>query len=273
MRGSSPALLVLPCLALLSLVVPLRLAASPSNAELFPAGAIGIEEKLGKLIPLSASFIDADGAAVTLRQLVTRPTILALVYYRCPNVCDYLLTGMAGVLGAVDAVPGTDFNVVTISIDENETPADARKSRRIGLASVGREFPASAWQFLTGDSRNIGLVADAVGYRFVRRPDGFDHPVALIILSPTGMIVRYMNGTDFLPADLKLSLLEASAGRVGPTIARFLRVCFRVDPQSHKLVFSTLRVVATVTLTLAGIFVLYLVIVVRRKRAARSRGV
>jgi protein SCO1/2 len=261
---------VLPLLlTVLGIGIPSPLGASPSSAAAFPNGAIGIEEKLGQYVPPSASFVDENGSPVTLGQLVTKPTILALVYYKCPNVCDYLLTGLAGVLGAVDAVPGIDFNVVTISIDDHETPTDARKSQRIGLESVGREFPASAWKFLTGDSLNIGLVADSVGYRFVRRPDGFDHPVAIIILSPTGKIVRYMNGADFLPADLKLSFLEASAGRVGPTIAKFLRVCFRVDPQSHKLVFDTLRVVATVTLSLAGLFVLYLVFASRRKKVAR----
>ncbi|HEY9595495.1 MAG TPA: SCO family protein, partial [Spirochaetia bacterium] len=170
-------------------------------------GAVGIEEKLGEYVPLDARFTDENGGKVSLSQLVTRPTILALVYYRCPNVCDYLLTGLAGVLGAVDASPGSDFDVVTVSIDPEEGTTDAQKARRISLETVGRPFPPAAWRFLTGDEADIAKVADAVGYRYVRRADGFDHPVALVILSPKGKIVRYMNGTDFLPADLKLSLL------------------------------------------------------------------
>jgi len=227
---------------------------------------IGIDEKLGGTVALDATFAGEDGSPVTLRQLIHTPTILALVYYNCPNVCDYLLTGVAGVLKGLPAEPGTDFNVITISIDDRETPADARRAKRIGLECIEKPFPPESWRFLTGTVPNIAAIADSVGLRFVRRDTYFDHPVGIIILSPAGKIVRYMNGADFLPADLKLSLLEASQGKVGPTIARFLRICFRYDPGSHKLVFNTLKVVATVTLTVAGAFVVYLILAARRKR-------
>jgi len=241
-------------------------AEQPSAGQTAARGQIGIDEKLGGTVALDAALVGEDGAPVTLRQLVHAPTILALVYYRCPNVCDLLLTGIAGVLKGLPAEPGADFNVVTISIDDRETPADARWAKRIGLESIMKPFPPEAWRFLTGTAPAINAVADSVGFRFARTGDYFDHPVGIIILSPTGKVVRYMNGADFLPADLKLSLLEASQGKVGPTIARFLRICFRYDPGSHKLVFNTLKVVATVTLTVAGAFVVYLVLAARRKR-------
>src|SRR5208337_387357 len=35
-----------------------------------------------------------------------------------------------------------------------------------------------------------------------------------------GAGIRYMTGTDFLPVDLKISLMEASTGTVRPTIAK-----------------------------------------------------
>jgi protein SCO1/2 len=240
---------------------------------------IGIDEKLGGSVALDAEFVGEDGSPVTLRQLIHTPTVLALVYYTCPNVCDLLLTGIAGVLKGLPAEPGRDFNVVTISIDERETPADARRARRIGLESIQRPFPPASWRFLTGTAASIDAVADSVGFRFARTAGYYDHPVGIIILSPTGKIVRYMNGADFLPADLKLSLLEASQGKVGPTIARFIRICFSYDPGSRKLVFNTLKVVASVTLAVAGAFVVYLVVAGRRKRRratpprrSRARG-
>ena len=229
---------------------------------------IGIEERLGGTVSLDAMFSAEDGSPVTLRQLITAPTILALVYYECPNVCDYLLTGIAGSLTGLDAEPGRDFNVISISIDDRETPADARRAKRIGLESIEKPFPPASWRFLTGTAANTAAVADSVGFRFVRKGGYFDHPVGIMILSPSGKIVRYMNGADFLPADLKLSLLEASQGRIGPTIAKFFRVCFSYDPSSHKLVFNTLKVLATVTLSLAGALVLYLVVAGRRRRKA-----
>ncbi len=263
--------MVLLILAGLVLIPARTFAAQTATPPAFPDGQVGIYENLGANLPLDARFTDENGASVSLGSLITTPTILALVYYTCPNVCDYLLIGVAGSLKSLDAVPGRDYRVITISIDDHETPVEARRAKRIALETVERPFPPEDWRFLTGDEKNIRAVADAVGYRFVRRADGFDHPVGVVVISPTGKIVRYMNGTSFLPADLKLSLLEASQGKIGPTIARVLRFCFTTDPKSHGLVFNLLRVVATVTLTLAAVFVAYLVVASLRRRNRERR--
>jgi protein SCO1 len=254
-----------------SALVLLMLCLIPTAAGAHPVSSafneIGIDQKLGATVPLDTTFRGEDGEPVVLRQLVTAPTILALVYYQCPNVCDLLLTGLAGVLGPLSAVPGTDYNVVTISIDPKETPEEARISKRRAMQTIQKPFPAASWRFLTGDETAIDAVADSVGFRYVQNGDGFDHPVAVIILSPAGKVVRYMLGADFLASDLRLSLMEAEKGTIGPTIAKLARICFRVDPTSHKLVFQITRVMATVTLTLAGGFIAYLVVTgYRRKR-------
>ena len=204
--------------------------------------------------------------------LIHTPTILALVYYQCPNVCDYLLTGLAGTLSALPSVAGADYNVVTISIDPAETPADARKAKRIALETIGRPFPADAWRFLTGSEASIDAVAGAVGFHYAKSAGGFDHPVALVILSPQGKVVRYMPGADFLPADMTLSLLEAQKGVIGQTIAKVMRICFRVDPASHRLVFNVLRVVGAVTLAGAAALVIFLVALGRRRRHPRPHA-
>ena len=82
-----------------------------------PSPAIGIEEHLGSYVPLDAKFTLEDGTPVALGDLVDKPTILALVYYRCPNACDFLLTGMASVLKLLPGTPGRDYQVVTLTID------------------------------------------------------------------------------------------------------------------------------------------------------------
>ena len=229
---------------------------------------VGIEEHLGSFVPLDVSFTTEDGAPVMLRDLVRVPTILALVYYRCPNACDFLLTSMAGVIARLPATPGKDYQVLTMTIDERETLIDARKAKRISLESIEAPFPAEAWRFLTGNAVDIRKVADAIGFHFVRNGDDFDHPLGLVILSPRGKIVRYMTGTDFLPVDLKMSIMEASTGTVGPTIAKVMRFCFSYDPQNHKFVFNILKVTAIVTLCVAFGLVLYLILAGRKRRMA-----
>jgi protein SCO1/2 len=234
------------------------------------AAEIGIDEKLGQFVPLGLSFTDENGGPVTLREIVQTPTLVGLQYYTCRNACGVLAGAMASVLGQLDAVPGQDYGVLSISINPQETPADAREAKRIALESIGRSYPPETWKFLTGDESAIDRFTDAVGFRFVRNGDEFDHPLALVMLSPQGKIVRYMYGDSYLPVDLKMAILEASSGTIGPTIGKVLRFCFRYDPRSNQYVFNVLKVTAVVTLTLAAVFVLFLFIS-GGKRAAGGR--
>jgi protein SCO1/2 len=81
---------------------------------------IGIDEKLGQFIPLDLTFHDENGRPITLRQLIHTPTILALVYLHCPNVCSLLLQNLADVLNRLPAEPGKEYEVLSISFDETE---------------------------------------------------------------------------------------------------------------------------------------------------------
>jgi protein SCO1/2 len=125
---------------------------------------------------------------------------------------------------------------------------------------------------LTGDKENIQKLTDAIGFHFRRVKDDFEHPVLLVILAPDGKIVRYMYGADPLPFDLKIALIEASQGRIGPTIAKVVRFCFSYDPKANRLVFNMLRVTGTVTLIFALSFVLFLLFKGRRKTVTNGRA-
>ena len=43
----------------------------------------------------------------------------------------------------------------------------------------------------------------------------FAHPTGIIVLTPDGRIARYLFGIDYGPRDLRLALVDASAGKVG----------------------------------------------------------
>ncbi len=214
---------------------------------------LGIYPKLGQFIPLDAIFKDEHGNSVTLRQLIHKPTILALVYLHCKNVCSTLLENLAMTLNDLPAEPGKDYSALAISFDENEKPPLALKNKEMYLKMIQRPFPETAWRFLTGDREDIAKLTGAVGFQFKRVGEDFEHPVTLIILSPEGKITRYMNGIDILPFDLKMALIEAKEGRIGPTISKVLRFCFSYDPKAKKLVFNVLRVTGVLTLLFAAL--------------------
>jgi protein SCO1/2 len=231
---------------------------------------IGIDEKLGQLIPLDLTFHDENGNSVSLKQLIHTPTILALVYYHCPNVCNFLLQNLADVLNRLPEEPDKEYRVISVSFDEKEKPPLALQKKKTYLTMIDKPFPENAWRFLTGDNENIRKLTDAVGFHFKRVGDDFEHPVSLIILAPNGKIARYMYGADPLPFDLKMALIEASEGKIGPAISKVVRFCFSYDPKANKLVFNTLRVTGSVTLLLALSFVVFLLLKGGKKIPKRS---
>ncbi|WP_243295689.1 SCO family protein [Geothrix mesophila] len=236
-------------------------------APAFTPQEVGIDEKLGATLPLDLAFKGEDGQPVTLRQLIDKPTILTLNYFRCAGICTPQLNGVVEVLNRTQAVPGRDFQVLTVSFDGRDTPEMAAQKRTNYLGEMTRPFPPAAWRFLTGPSAASKALADAVGFKFKQTGDDFVHAAALIFLSPQGKITRYMYGVTYLPADLQLAAQEAGRGEAQPTINKFLKFCFSYDPAGRRYVLNTTAISATVTILAALIFV---AVLVRRGRKTKS---
>jgi protein SCO1/2 len=238
------------------------LASPPGEIE------VGIEEKLGQHIPLNLGFVDADSDSVYLRNVIDKPTVLTLVYYHCAHICVPLLTGVADVVAKTDLAPGKDYNLLTVSFDPIDSPETARAIRTSITAPLGKKLPTNAWRFLSGDSASIAQLTDATGFRVKRVDKEFAHGTALIMLSPDGKIVRYLYGLTYLPFDLKMAVIEARKGEVGPSVSRVLRFCFSYDPKGRRYVFNMTRVVGALVLFAAVVFVISLVVLERKKKRA-----
>jgi protein SCO1/2 len=242
----------------------------PVEIQAGQGSEIGIKNRLGATVPLDLTFKDENGQPVQLGQLIHTPVFLAPVYFRCTDVCPALLNGVVDALNQLQAEPGKDYTVFAVSFDETDTPDSALVKKRNYLGLIRKPFPENAWLFLTGDSASIRTLMDSVGFGYQKGGDGFLHPVALIVLSPKGKVVRYLYGSDFLPMDLKMALVEAEHERAGPAVTRVLRFCFRYEPKSRKLVFNTMKVTGTVTLAFALAFMAFLIFG-GKKRASKER--
>jgi protein SCO1/2 len=242
---------------------PVEGPATPS----FTPQEVGIDEKLGATLPLDLVLKAEDGTPVTLRQLIDKPTILTLNYFRCAGICTPQLNGVVEVLNRTQAAPGKDFQVITISFDERDEPEVAAQKRTNYLGELTRPFPPAAWRFLTGPGATTRAVADAVGFKYKKVGEDFVHAAAIIFISPQGKVTRYMYGVTYLPADLQLAAQEAARGEAQPTINKFLKFCFSYDPAGRKYVLNTTSVGATVIILAALAFVVTLV---RRGRKSKS---
>jgi len=226
---------------------------------------INIDEHLGSQIPLNVSFLDSDGNKVVLKDIVNKTTILAFVYYKCPGICSPLMAEISNVVNESDLEPGKDYRIVTISMDDRENPEVAHEKKQNFLSMINKPFAKDDWKFLTGDSVSIHRVTEAAGFHFKRVGTQFIHTTSLIFLSPDGKISRYLfpnydkkGNFMVLPFDFKMAVIDASQGKVMPTVGRLLAFCFSYDPAGKKYVFNLLNIFGAGTLFLVGIFVVYL---------------
>lgn len=202
-----------------------------------PEGAVDIVEQLGSEVPRDLPFLDSEGRHVRLGDAFKgRPIVLALVYHRCVGLCSLLLGGLTRSLRAIDWQLGRELDVITVSIDPDETPALAASSRTGYLQALGRSPDDPGWAALTGPATSIDALAASVGFRF-QYLDGtrqFAHAAALFVLTPDGRVSRYLYGVDFPPTQLKAALFEASGGRVGTSFERVILRCWQWDPTSRR---------------------------------------
>jgi protein SCO1/2 len=228
--------------AVLACALALAASASPSaraqRMEPLPQEleGIGIVEHLNERVPLDLAFTDEDGRAVRLGDYFHegRPVLLSVVYYSCPMLCTLVLNGMTDAMKELDWTPGHEYELVTVSFDSRETHSLARLKKESYLSEYGRPGAGAGWHFLVGSPESVRALTEAVGfnYRWDEKGQQFAHQAALYVLTPEGTISRYLYGVMFEPRTLRLSLVEAGAGKVGSAFDQIVLYCFHYDETS-----------------------------------------
>ncbi|HLH39620.1 MAG TPA: SCO family protein [Bryobacteraceae bacterium] len=206
---------------------------------------VGISQKFNAPLPLETEFRDEFGQPLRLGDLFgRRPVILTLVYYTCPGLCDQILHGVASGLSPLALTAGRDFDVIAISINPQESPADGAKKHREIVQFYSRRAFSPGWHFLTGSEASVREVADAVGfrYRYDSASKMYFHPAAIMVATPEGRLARYLYGVEFKPNDLKLALVDASHNRIGSPVEQILLYCYHYDPLKGKYTTTVLNV-------------------------------
>lgn len=211
---------------------------------------VEVSQHLNQQLPLDATFVDETGKAVQLSDYFgSKPALLATVYFNCPMLCSEELDGLTSSLEMVHLNPGTDFNVIVISIDPSETPELAAKKKAFYLKRYGRPETAAGWHFLTGKEPAIDAVTKAVGFGYVRvpGPDGtlsqFAHASSIEVITTSGKLAQYYLGVEYSPKDMLLGLIEASGNKIGSPVANILTYCYHYDPETNKHSIIVARVV------------------------------
>ncbi len=223
---------------------------------------VAFDQHIGSQIPLDLSFRDAQGRRVRLGSLLqNRPTILVPGYYQCTNLCSFVRAGVASAVSQSHLAP-PDFNVVLLSIDPGEGPADASATQ----SEDARAHPAvTSWHYLTGDSVSIAALSRAIGFSYLFDPRNrqYDHGAGIVILTPAGTISQYLFGVQFAAQTLRLALVDASQGHLGTVVDRLLLLCCDYDPSTGRYSLVISRVLQGLGV-LTALALAVLVIVLRR---------
>ncbi len=207
---------------------------------------VGFEPQLNAHLPLDLAFRDEAGRDVQLRQYFTqKPVLLALVYYGCPMLCNQVEQGVVGALRMLSFNPGRDYEVVFVSFDPRESPDMAAQKKASAMEHFRRPETATGWHFLTGSKESIDALTKGANFRFTfdQKSNLFAHASGIMLLTPDGRISRYFYGVEYPARDLRLGLVDASAGKIGTPIDRALLFCYHYDPTSARYSASILKII------------------------------
>jgi protein SCO1/2 len=238
---------------------------------------IDVVEHLGESIDQSLQFVNSRNETVTLGDHFDgeHPVILVMGYYECPMLCNLVFNGMIDGLHQLEWTAGQEFKIVTVSIDPGETPQLAMAKQENYINALSREVPVGGWEFLVADTAQSTALAEQLGfvYWYDEERDEYAHPAVIFVMTPDGVISRYLYGIEFKERDLRLSLLEASQGKIGSTIDRIILYCFHYDPDAKGYVVfagNVMRLGGLFTLVVLAVFVAMLF---RRERQRRRAAI
>lgn len=195
---------------------------------------ITILQKLDAQVDPNLQFTDDAGKTVRLGQYFggDRPIVLMLVYYGCPMLCGQVMNGAVEAMKQISLNVGTDYEIVTVSIDPKEDYELAAKKKASFVRLFHRDGSEQGWHFLTGDSAASATLADQVGFKYYydEKMGQYAHSAGIMVLTPAGKVSKYFFGIEFDPQDLRLGLVEASQGKIGSLIDRAVLLCYQYDP-------------------------------------------
>jgi protein SCO1/2 len=239
---------------------------------------IDVIEHLGERIPSGLTFTDVTGAPKSIESLLHqgRPVVVTLGYHRCPMLCGLVLDGLAKAARTVGLTLGKDWTAVDISIDPGEDPKLLQQNQHRVLENAGSGLTRDAWPFwLSSADGGVAArqLADAVGFRYKYDPTSkqFAHDAVAFVLTPEGVISRYLYGVDYPARDFRMALVEASGGRVGTTLDKVIMSCYRYDAAKRRyapFIMGFMRIGAgLVFFALAGL----LIVLWRKELAMKKR--
>lgn len=158
------------------------------------------------LYQVGSTWTNQQGNTVPLASLSGKPQLIALAYTNCQYACPRLLADLKAI---ESQLPEGPIGITIISIDpQRDTPA------RLQEYATEQNLDSSRWTLLHGDSGDVLELANLLGVRYQKTPNGeFSHSNIITLLDAKGEIAHQQSGlgADNAPTLAKISELMSSA--------------------------------------------------------------
>lgn len=230
------------------------------------SGGYGIIEKHLEQLPNDVFVFNEDSVKQNLFNLIDKPSILSFVYYKCPGFCSPTMEGIVEVIDRTGLRLGKDYQVLTISIDERETPSLAKQKKGNYSRLLKNQDSADHWYFFTADKTSIKKLTDATGFAFKREGEDIVHSAAIMVLTPDARVSQYLYGTFYNPMHVKMAILDAYKGNKVPTRIKVLKYCYNFVPPENESVVLIVRAGGITIITMVLGILIYVIMHERKRK-------
>jgi protein SCO1/2 len=161
-----------------------------------------------------------------------------------------VLDGLVKAMKDTGLVLGRDLLAVDVSIDPTEDVTLAKATQKrvvdaIGGGKTAADFPF--WLSTKDNGAAVRALAESVGFRYKydEQSKQYAHEAVTFLVSPGGVISRYLYGVEYSSRDFKLAVIEAGDSRVGTSFDKVMLACYKYDPVTRRyapFVFGFMRI-------------------------------
>jgi cytochrome oxidase Cu insertion factor (SCO1/SenC/PrrC family) len=147
--------------------------------------------------------VDEDSTTFTLATLAGKPVVVSPIFTSCPHTCAHITSSLRDALASIGE-PGIGYQVLTVSFDPQDGPAQLREYRRRLALPAG-------WKLAVASPDQLANLLDAIDFNYVPLSEGgFAHANVIAILTPTLKVSSYAHGVLYDPKDIRRKLETAA---------------------------------------------------------------
>jgi protein SCO1/2 len=154
-----------------------------------------IRKSRGNPVP-AVELIGEDSTTFALASLRGKPMVVSPIFTSCPHTCSYITSSLRDALAEIGE-PGVGYEVLTVSFDPADGPAELRGYREKLALPPG-------WRLAVATPENLAALLGAIDFQYAAMDEGgFAHANVIAILDPELKVSGYVHGVMYESAALR----------------------------------------------------------------------